>query len=397
LDGEVTMHGLLAGTGLVVGAAAATYAVLTALASAIAATRPRRLVGDTAAAAPAVSVLKPLCGHEYGLYEQLRSVCVQNYPDFQIVLGLQNPQDSALPAVRLLKHHFDAVDIDCVIDATRHGANAKVSNLINMLPHCRHELLIMADSDIEVPPDYLERVLAPLDDPRVGLVTCPYIGRARCGLWSALGAMFINDWFMPNVRLAALFGSQAFVSGATIAMRRAVLERSGGLAALCDQLADDYQLGIQVRALGLSVAMSELAVDTLVDEPSLAALCEHTSRWLRTIRSVRPGGYACCFITFSLPMALLGAALAAFAPMALILLGITVAARLVLHFPRHARGWRQLVLIPLHDALLLTLWCCSFRGREVSWRRERFGIGRGGSLHRIGNRRVPYHSGEIAE
>jgi ceramide glucosyltransferase len=323
-------------------------------------------------------------------------VCVQDYPNFQIVLGLQNPHDSALPAVRLLKYQFDALDIDCVIDATRHGANAKVSNLINMLPRCRHDLLVMADSDIQVPPDYLSRVLAPLADPAVGLVTCPYVGRARSGLWSALGAMFINHWFMPNVLLAALFGSQAFVSGATIAMRRQVLERSGGLGPLSDHLADDYQLGVQVRALGLKVAMSELPVDTMVDEPSLAALCEHTSRWLRTIGSVRPGGYACCFITFSLPM-VLGAALAGFQPVALILLGIPVAARLMLHFPSHAPGWRQLGLIPLHDALLFTLWCCSFRGREVSWRRERFGIGRGGLLHRIGNRRVPYHSGEITE
>jgi ceramide glucosyltransferase len=397
LDGEVTMHGLVTGVGLALAAAAGAYAVLAALASAIAAARPQRQAARAGAPLPAVSVLKPLCGHEYGLYQQLRSVCVQHYPDFQIVLGLQNPHDSALPAVRLLKHQFDALDIDCVINATRHGANAKVSNLINMLPHCRHDLLIMADSDIQVPPDYLARVLAPLTDPAVGLVTCPYVGRARSGLWSALGAMFINDWFMPNVRLAALFGSQAFVSGATIAMRRQVLERSGGLGRLSGHLADDYQLGVQVRALGLTVAMSELPVDTMVDEPSLAALCEHSSRWLRTIRSVRPGGYACCFITFGLPMAVLGAALAGFQPMALILLGITVAARLMLHFPRHARGWRQLGLIPLHDALLLALWGCSFRGREVSWRRERFGIGRGGALHRIGQQRVPYHNGEIAE
>jgi ceramide glucosyltransferase len=392
------MHGLLTGIGLALAGAAGAYATLAALASAFVAVRPRRRAAvPTTAATPAVSVLKPLCGHEYGLYQQLRSVCVQDYPNYQIVLGLQNPHDSALPVVRVLKHQFDALDIDCVINPLRHGANAKVSNLINMLPHCRHDLLIMADSDIQVPPDYLARVLAPLADPAVGLVTCPYVGRARSGLWSALGAMFINDWFMPNVRLAALFGSQAFVSGATIAMRRQVLERSGGLGSLSDHLADDYQLGVQVRALGLKVAISELAVDTMVDEPSLAALCEHTSRWLRTIRSVRPGGYACCFITFSLPMAVLGAALAGFVPMALILLGITVAARLMLHFPRHARGWRQLGLIPLHDALLLTLWCCSFRGRQVSWRRERFGIGRGGLLHRVGNRRAPYHSGEIAE
>ncbi len=348
------MHGLLTGIGLALASLAAGYAVLAALASVSAVARQRRQAASTAAPAGAVSVLKPLCGHEYRLYQQLHSVCVQDYPNFQIVLGLQNPQDGALPTVRQLKHQFDALDIDCVIDATRHGANAKVSNLINMLPQCRHDLLIITDSDIQVPPDYLARVLAPLADPAVGLVTCAYVGRARPGLWSALGAMFINDWFMPNVRLAALFGSQAFVSGATIAMRRAVLERSGGLAALRDQLADDYQLGVQVRAMGLTVRMSEVVVDTMVDEPSLAALWEHAARWLRTIRSVRPGGYACCFITFSLPMALLGAALAAFQPMALIVLAITVAARLMLHFPRHARGWRQLGLIPLHDLLLLT-------------------------------------------
>lgn len=135
-------------------------------------------------------------------------------------------------------------------------------------------------------------------------------------------------WSMPNVLPAALFGSQAFVSAATI--------------------------GRQVRALELTVTMSDLAVDTMVDEPSLAALWEHTARWLRTIRSVRPGGYACCFMTFSPPLAALGAALAGFRPMALILLGITVAARLVLHFPRHAREWRRLGLIPLLDALLFT-------------------------------------------
>jgi ceramide glucosyltransferase len=397
LDGEVTMHGLLTGIGLGLAAAAAVYAVLAALASVIAALRPHRPAPGPAAAAPPVSVLKPLCGSEYGLLQQLRSVCAQDYPAFQIILGLQSPHDGALPAVRRLQRQFDALDIECVIDTTVHGANAKVSNLINMLPHCRHDVLVMADSDIQVAPDYLRRVLAPLADPRVGLVTCAYVGRAREGLWSALGAMFINDWFMPSVRLAALFGSQSFVSGATIALRRQVLEHSGGLAPLRDQLADDYQLGLQVRALGLRVAVSELAVDTMVDEPSLGALCEHTSRWLRTIRSVRPGGYACCFITFSLPMTLLGATLAGFQPMALILLGITVAARLVLHFPRHARGWRQLGLIPLHDTLLLALWCCSFLGREISWRRERFGIGHGGSLHRIGERRVPYHSGEITE
>jgi ceramide glucosyltransferase len=379
------MHGLLAGPGLGLGLAGATaaYALVAVTAVALAARRWRRSPSYVGLARPAVTVLKPLCGHEFALYEQLCSVCAQDYPQFQLIFGLQNPGDTALPAVQRVQRQFGALDIDCVIDATRHGVNAKVSNLINMLSRCRHELLIIADSDIAVPPDYLARVLAPLADPRVGLVTCPYAGRARAGLWSALGAQFINDWFMPSVCVSALFRSQAFISGATIALRREVLERSGGLAALADRLADDYKLGTQVRGLGLQIALSDLCVETMVDEPSLAALWEHTLRWLRTIRSLRPWGFACLFITFSLPMAVLGAALARFQPLALILLGITFAARLVLHLQRGPRGWLQLALVPLHDALLLALWCWSFLGRKVSWRQQRFGVGRDGSLHRV--------------
>jgi ceramide glucosyltransferase len=202
---------------------------------------------------------------------------------------------------------------------------------------------------------------------------------------------------MPSVRVSALFGSQAFVSGATMALRREVLRRSGGLAPLADQLADDFKLGVQVRALGLRVVLSDLCVDTMVDEPNLAAFWDHTLRWLRTIRSVQPWGYACCLVTFSLPLALVGAALARFEPMVLILLAITVGARLVLHFGGRPHGWRQLGLIPLHDALLLALWCWSFCRREVSWRKQRFGVDRDGSLHRVRERRVPCHSGDIAE
>jgi ceramide glucosyltransferase len=391
------MHGLLTGLGLILAAAAAAYALLAALAATIAAARSRRRGPPAGAARPAVTILKPLCGDEFALYEQLRSVCQQDYPQFQLIFGLQSPADTALPVVRRVQQQFDALDIECVIDPTRHGVNAKVSNLINMLPSARHDLLVIADSDIAVASDYLTRLLAPLAEPQVGLVTCPYAGRARAGLWSALGAQFINDWFMPSVHFAALFGSQSFVSGATIALRREVLARSGGLAGLADQLADDFKLGVQVRALGLRVVLSEMCVDTMVDEPSAAALCRHTLRWLRTIKAVRPWAYAGCFITFSLPMAVLGAALARFQPMVLILLGITVAARLVLHFRDHAHRWRQFGLIPLHDALLLAVWCWSFRGREISWRQERFGIGLDGSLHRVRRRRRPCHSGDIAE
>jgi ceramide glucosyltransferase len=344
-------------------------------------------VSRTLQGSPPVSILKALCGAEYGLYEQLRSFCTQCYPQFQLIFGVRDAHDPALTVVERLRGEFPALDIETVIDQTLHGSNHKISNLMNMLPRARHELLVMADSDILVPEDYLARILPPLGEARTGLVTCPYLGRPRINAASILGAMFINEWFMPAVRLAARFGSQNFVSGATIALRREVLEAAGGLAALVDQLADDYRLGELMRARALQVVLSDLTVYTAVEESSLRALCRHELRWLRTIQSVQPLGFACLLPTLGLAPALLGAALAGFNTPAMALLAITALARLVLHFRDRAVGgsvWRGLALLPLRDVLLSLLWCWSFCSRRVTWRDQRYGISQDGSLHRVG-------------
>jgi ceramide glucosyltransferase len=384
------MQGTLMELGMIMAAAAAAYALLAALGTTLAALRARRPrpqgeSNDGESDLPAVTVLKPLCGSESELYERLCSLCVQDFPRarFQIVFGVHNRADTALPVAQRVQQQFPHLDIQCVVDPTRHGVNSKVSNLLNMLPRARHDLLIIADSDIAVPPDYLRRVLAPLADPGVGLVTCAYTGQPTAGLWSALGAQFINAWFMPSVYVATLSGLQWFVSGATIALRRDLLARGGGLRGLADQLADDFKLGAQVRALGLRVVVSDLRVHTQVDEPSCSALLRHSLRWLRTIRAVRPWAYIGCLFTFSLPLAVLGAALTRFHPDALLLLAITAVARVVLHFNGQRARWRQIGLIPLHDVLLLILWCWGFAGQQVSWRQERFGVGRDGSLYRV--------------
>jgi ceramide glucosyltransferase len=337
---------------------------------------------------PAVTVLKALCGAEAGLYHQLRSFCVQDYPALQLVFGVREAADPALQVVRRLQQEFPRLDLAVVIDPSLHGSNRKISNLINMLPAAQHDLLVMADSDIVAPRDYLSHVSAALADPGVGLVTCAYFGRSGGGMASQLGAMFINEWFMPSVLLAARFGARSFVSGATIALRREVLDTVGGLRKLADQLADDYKLGELVRGHGLRIVLSDIAVETSVEEPDIATLCRHELRWLRTIRSAQPLGYACCFPSFALPTALAGAALAGFDTTASVLLGIAAAARLVLHSfagtGRARERWQRLALLPLRDALLAGLWGWSFCKREIVWREQRYGIGQDGSLHRVG-------------
>lgn len=169
-----------------------------------------------------VSVLKPLCGAEPRLYENLRSFCAQDYPEFQLVCGVQEGDDPAIAVVHRLAREFPGLSLELVIDPSRHGSNHKVSNLINILGRCRYEHLVLADSDIAVGADYLAQVVAPSPILPWGWSPACIEGDPR-GIWSRLGALFIDDWFAPSVRVAHAFGSRDFAFGATLALRRATL------------------------------------------------------------------------------------------------------------------------------------------------------------------------------
>lgn len=372
--------------GIAVTAASAAYAVLAAAITLFwRARRSRPQTPAPGAAMPAVTVLKPLCGAEPALYGALRSLCEQVGAEAQIVFGVRDAQDPALAVVRRLQLEFPGCDLEVVVDATQHGSSLKVSNLANMMRRARHDHLVIADSDVRVPPDYLVRVTAPLADPRVGIVTCAYRGLAHGGVWSLLLASFINDWFMPSVLVAAAFGSRAFAFGATIALRREALQAIGGFRAIADQLADDYRLGQLTREAGLTTVLSEVVVDTCVEEASARDLIRHELRWLRTIRAVRPSGYAWSFVTFPLPVAALGCLLAGGTSVTLELLAVTAAARLLLHFGVRKPGSAllQLWVLPLNDLLSFVLWCWSFASRRVHWRHARYQVARDGSVQPI--------------
>ncbi|HEY1900646.1 MAG TPA: bacteriohopanetetrol glucosamine biosynthesis glycosyltransferase HpnI [Steroidobacteraceae bacterium] len=334
-----------------------------------------------------VSILKPLCGAEPQLYECLHSFCSQTWPQLQIVFGVRDPADPAVAVVRRLQHEFPELELALVLDGTHHGSNAKVSNLINIMAVARHDYLIIVDSDIRVGPGYVEQVVAPLLEASVGIVTCPYVGRPLPDLWSQLGAQFINGWFVPSVFVAALFGSRAFAFGATIALRREVLDAVGGLPAIADQLADDYRLGELTRELGLRTVLSEVVVETVVEERSLQDLIGHELRWLRTIKAVRPLGYSLAFVSFALPVALLGSVLAGLAQVPLMALGITALLRLGLHLywspARDRSTWTRLWAVPLHDCVLFGVWCWAFVGQRVNWRQSSFHLAQDGSVYAL--------------
>ena len=338
-----------------------------------------------------ITLLKPLCGAEPGLYEHLRTFCRQDYPQFQVVFGVRDAGDPACAVVEQLAAEFPSVPIDLVIDPRLHGNNLKISNLINMLAYARHDIIVMADSDAFVESDYLAAVTAPLQDPGVGLVTCIYRGMPTGSLWSRLGAMYINEWYVPSVMLAWLFGHQGYVSGQTICLRRDTLQAIGGLQTLADHLADDYRLGELVRGLGLRIVLSPYLVRGVHHEPNLSSLTRHELRWMRTIRVLQPLAFRLVFVTFSLPLAAFGIAGAAagssLSTGALGLFGITAAARLLLHFVHRLGDDRvatsDLWLLPVRDFLIGWVWCRSFFTSHVTWRGNEFAVDADGVMHSL--------------
>jgi ceramide glucosyltransferase len=335
---------------------------------------------------PKATVLKPLCGSEPETYACLRSFCDQQYPEFQIIFGVAAADDPVLAVVQRLQQEFPRRDVRIVIDRRQHGSSRKVSNLINMMAEASHDYLVIADSDVRVDDQYLGKVVAPLRDADVGVVTCAYRGEPRGGFWSLMGSLFINEWFTPSVYVAAKGGSRSFAFGATIALRRDVLSRIGGFGAIANHLADDYRLGELTRRLGLRTVLSDVEVEVVVAEGSLGSLVEHELRWLRTIRAVRPLAYSFCFITFALPVTLLVALLSRGGSVVLTLLAIAAATRVLLHLKmRQSRAWpAQIALIPVRDCLSLALWAWSFTNRRVKWRNEHYEVSRDGSALPLG-------------
>ncbi len=374
-----SIHSLLSTFGLVSLAVASGYAIMALVGVLVWRSRGRPKLPPKL---PAVTVLKPLCGAEPGLYENLRSFCSQDYPEFQIVFGVCDRNDPALAVVSRLLAEFPNLSIDVVVDPRQHGGNRKVSSLINMMGRARHDVLVMADSDAYVGPDYLATVIPPLLDRKVGLVTCIYHGEPTPRIWSRLGAMYVNEWYMPSVLLARLFGHEGFASGQTLAMRRDTLQRIGGLRAIADHLADDYRIGELIRGLGLRIVLSPYLLRAEHHEPSLDLLVQHEVRWMRTLRILRPRSFSLIFFGFSLPLAVVGMLLcagdASHSMLAWALFEITLLARVALHFTHRLRGERPLLadlwLVPVRDVLLCWVWWRTFFTSRITWRGSEFDV-----------------------
>jgi ceramide glucosyltransferase len=349
----------------------------------VAAARFGGKVASDPTAPPSVTILKPLSGDEPQLFRNLASFCTQTYPSpVQLIFGVRDANDEAIAVVQRLKASFPEKDLRLVIEPAVHGTNPKISNLINMIPAARHQFIVLSDSDIGVPADYLLRVVAASEEPGVGGVTCLSRGVAVSGFWSKLAALAIDSHFLPSILVGLRAGLAKPCFGPTIALHRSRLDEIGGFEAFSDTLADDYAIGAALREKGLRIAIPPLLMEHNCSESSFVELWRHELRWARTLLTVAPRGYAGSLVTHPLPFALL--AFATGTPLASSVLAIlAILGRIVLlHVTTrsHSQALRPYWLIPIRDLLSFAIFVWSFCGRDVVWRGRNYRVRDNGSM-----------------
>ena len=339
--------------------------------------------------APGVSILKSLKGLDPGMMEAFRSHCRQNYAgEYELLFGVSSADDPAAAAVEELKREFPQLPIRLIVCPQRLGANGKVSTLVQMAGHAHYDYLLINDSDITASPRYLERVMAcfvpaaepqKADQPPVGLVTTLYRGRAHGTPASLFEELGIATDFMPGVLLSKLVeGGLHYGLGATLAVSREALEKAGGLMAVVDYLADDYELGARVDRAGYRVALSAEVVETAVPPYSLRGFFDHQLRWMRTVRAARPAGYVGLIFAHGLTWAMLNLLASGVSPLSLWLLVLCFFLRLAqaMLVGTEVLGDRRVLptlwMLPLRDLLAMGLWIAGFAGDTIVWRGERF-------------------------
>lgn len=336
-----------------------------------------------------ITVVKPLCGAEPGLEENLRSFCRDAGADTQFLFGARDAGDPALAVVRRVLADYPELDAGVAVGAVPLGLNAKINTVAGLLPMARHGLVMIADSDARIAPGDLQRIAAPLMDPAVGVVSCLFRSRPTDSFWSRFGGLSIDEWFMPSVLVSRALHSAGYCSGPVVALRRDVLDEIGGVAPLACMLADDYELGARVRRLGYRSLLADCEVTVTVHEATCGDLARHEIRWMRTTRTVTPAGHAALILTYTVPLAVAAVAATGAGVLSLALLGAAIACRAAVHWavgvPADAQGRPTRRLAPLwmvlvRDFFSFGMWAASYAGRTITWRGRALRVGHDGVL-----------------
>jgi len=335
---------------------------------------------------PPVSVMKPVKGADYDTYENLKSFVMQDYPRYQVVFGVADEGDPAVGLIKRLIAENPGKDLSLTIGSMPVGANHKICNLDNMYKNVYYSIVIIADSDMRVGPDYLREVVRGFDGPDVGLVTCPYRGAYPEDIGATFEALTIDTDFMPSVAVAERLEGLSFAMGATMAVRREALEKIGGFGALADYLADDYKLGNLVMKAGYSLRLSGYVVDSVGRRETIGSYLSHQLRWGRTYRACRPKGYFLSVLTKGTAFSVFFLLATGFSQAGWALFTANLLVRYAQAYYMEAvyiKGpgvLRLLWLLPVKDLLGFAVWLLSFTGSTVRWKDVRFRVDKEGRM-----------------
>jgi ceramide glucosyltransferase len=323
------------------------------------------------------------------MYAAFCSHCLFDYDEYELLFGVNDPNEPALELVQRLQQEFPQRQIRIIHCLQNLGLNGKISTLAQMLPQAKYEYILINDSDIVAPRDYLCRVMSAFGGENVGMVTSLYRGLAGETLPSRVEALGLSTDFMGGVLVAReMEGGVRFALGATIATTKSVLREIGGLEVLADHLGDDYELGARTAAAGYKVELADVVVETALPDYSFGEFWSHQLRWARNVKDRRHAQYFGLIVTFGLAWGVLAVAAdprvwwtwAALAVIALFRVAAAFAiGRGVLDDPCVPR---DLWLLPLRDFVALAVWLASFAGSEVEWRGLKFKV-RDGKLERL--------------
>ncbi|MFB3924510.1 MAG: glycosyltransferase [Syntrophales bacterium] len=336
---------------------------------------------------PPVTVLKPVCGLEKNQKTNLRSACLQAYPDFQVVFSVQDSRDPALPLLKEIQREFP--DRACVsVDGRRAGTNGKINNLIGALMLARNEILVISDSDVYLEPDYLKNLIAPLADPQVGFACTLYRAASSGGWFERLFLLSLNADFIPSVVFAYVTGVSKFCLGSSVAFRRGLLERTGGIERFADHLAEDYEMGRHFLMSGKKMVLVPYLVRIDLNLQGPRQWWNSQVCWDQKTHAANRAGFFATVAVRSIPFALLFAAVrlgdgpglaVLFAALVLRLGTAGAAMGLGLH---DKDGLKSLLLLPLRDVAALVSWVFALAKKKVVWRGSEFIVARDGRLRK---------------
>jgi ceramide glucosyltransferase len=362
------------------------YAVLCILAVFRFRTVSRRPSGHSFASWPPVTVLKPVHGIEKNQRNNLRSACLQDYPDYQVVFSVQDPEDATIPLLKEIQAEFGDKRVTVAIDNCKAGTNGKINNMIGGLKAARHEILVISDSDVLLKPDYLKTIVAPLSDPSVGCVCTLYKAAGADTWFEKIELLTLNADFMANVLFAHVSGASRFCLGASAALRRKTLDRIGGFEALSDYLVEDYEMGRRIWEQGKRVEIIPYFVDTVVDLKRPSQWWDHQVYWDQNTRAARPFAFFSTALIRSVPFAILYAAVRMGDRMGLGILAGAILLRLISSTVvlgwglRDREGLKSLGLLIFRDISSLATWLLAFTKRTTIWRGTSFILTRDGRL-----------------